>query len=109
MRKMNTSYICAVCREKFPFRQVKYSKDGKRLVCNKCYGKISDSAVKAVEKPVKEKPELIKVICVDCRYKFHLNKQSKIKVKCPYCGKDDLMLDETTADKLIQEVSQYAE
>ena len=100
------SYLCSVCKNKFAFKDVKYSKDGKELVCKGCYQKISEKKEKKQEvkgSAIEEKA--IKLICVKCRYKFSYKKGSRVKLICPYCGSNKLMRDDTTADKIIQEVS----
>ncbi|MBS3102899.1 hypothetical protein J4458_05655 [Candidatus Woesearchaeota archaeon] len=111
-------YNCAHCQCQFPFEKVRYTNDGKRLVCLDCYSRLvkSDEFLKR-EQQKKGKIDApgpgilpdIKLICVDCRYKFSWKKGSRMGIACPYCGGSHLMNDDTTADKLIQEVSDVNE
>ena len=100
----NTSlYTCALCKQEFPFGDVKYTDDGRKIVCSSCYGrhkKDLERKNKIEEKSIKE--EAIKVACNKCRYRFTLKKSSK--QICPYCGGDDFSLYENyTAQKFIDE------
>lgn len=103
-------YECSICKDKFKFGKMRYSNNGRRLLCLDCYKralkKENEKMVKLVTEPkINKFGEAVKVICIDCRYKFSIRKGSKVNLKCPYCGKDKLMKDETTAEKLIDEVS----
>jgi len=106
---VSTLYICDQCKEKFAFGNIRYTADGKKLVCLECYDHIKKS--QQAKKPeiieiAETLPDAIKVICVKCRYKFSIKRKSGAKVMCPYCGGNNLMRDETTAEKLVEEVSQ---
>ena len=101
-------YTCEACKGKFQVENIRYSKDGKTVVCVDCYNQVktADKSKKKIEiSPVSSKiSDMIKVICVDCRYKFTVrNPADKVKINCPYCGKNRIMRDETTASKLIKE------
>src|SRR3989338_2360917 len=103
-------YLCAICKGKFQFKNVKYSKDGKRIICADCYSKDVKNTTKKETKDIKTTngqpiKETIKIICVNCNYKFSYKKGSNTKLMCPYCGGNRLMRDNITADKLIEEVS----
>lgn len=109
------SYTCAHCREQFQFENIRYSNNGKRILCLDCYNRLlkSDKQKKDTEVTApkeeklvgKDRKDGIKVICVDCRYKFFLAKKPNMKFVCPYCGKDKLIEDATTAEKLVEEAS----
>ena len=83
------------------------------MICVDCYKRSSPSktmsiseAAAAQSKPVKkvtEKTEpMLKYICTGCKYKFS-RKQSQEVSKCPYCGKNNIVLDTGLgADKLLQ-------
>jgi len=45
-----------------------------------------------------------KWICGKCRYKFTHKSQSKAALRCPYCGGENLVEDNFTAKKLLDEV-----
>ena len=109
-------YMCTICKLSFGFDGMTYSSDGKKLICKDCYNLIA----KRNEKPVlgeskarrtdsqlsSAAPDSVKVMCVDCKYKFFLRKGSRIAPICPYCSKSRLAkYDELTADNLINEVS----
>lgn len=93
-------YHCTKCNGSFPFESIKYNEE-KNLVCVDCHGK----SAKNIDAGLKSDSGIIKFICVDCRYHFSLRKDSKINRLCPYCGKGKLMVDDATADKLIDEAS----
>ena len=108
MKMKNIVYMCDQCKNKFEFGNIRYTNDGKKLVCLGCYSKIkkqTETKKPEIIEPVQHLPDVIKVICVKCRYKFSLNRKSKAKVMCPYCGGNNLMIDGTTAEKLVEEAS----
>lgn len=101
--------MCDQCKGKFDFGSIRYTNDGKKLVCLDCHDKLK----KALQE---KKPEIIgaaeplsdvvKVICVKCRYKFTLRRQSRARVMCPYCSGNNIIRDDTTAERLLEEVSE---
>lgn len=108
-------YLCSACKKKFRFKNIRYAQDGKTVLCTDCY---EDSIKKDAQKKkeieaiqTKEVGEerIIKIICVNCRYKFSYRKVSGIKLMCPYCAGNNLMRDETTADRLVEEASRSNE
>lgn len=106
-------YTCSICKGKFEVGKIRYSKDGKRLVCFDCYS-APNRTVKEGKKKVEVKLEpfkkkVIKLICLNCRYKFSWNNESRISLICPYCGSKSLTKNEITAEKLIQDVSDKEE
>lgn len=101
-------YICNVCGKKFPFENIRYSIDGKRILCIGCHNKVMESKEKkrAVKfSAAKEPSDSIKIVCLDCKYHFSIRKGSKVRLRCPYCGNNRLAKDNLTAEKLIEEVS----
>jgi len=88
--------------------QIRYAPDGKRLVCRKCFENISKQKdTERVELVVEsKKPDKIKVICVQCRYKFSVHKDQRSAMICPYCGGTKLIKDEINAEKILKEVSE---
>jgi transposase-like protein len=44
-----------------------------------------------LEKEKSGDQELLRFICVSCRFKFSVKKGSPKALKCPYCGKTKLM------------------
>ena len=105
--KKGKAYICNVCNKKFPFENIRYSIDGKRILCIDCYNKVAEKQEKKKEtySAVKE-PESVKLVCLDCKYHFSIKKGSKVKLRCPYCSNSNLAKDDMTAERLIEEVSQ---
>ena len=115
-------YRCAHCTGEFQFGNIRYTNDGKRIVCLDCYNRLTKSS-QITKKEYKKtgKTEIaseiasdiaadsIKLICVNCRYKFSLKKATRAAIMCPYCGGNSLMRDDISADKLIDELSQNIE
>ena len=91
------------------FNEVRYSPDGKRLVCNSCYSKMQKSKQEDEEMAragsvmrKEPNPNAIDVLCAHCNYRFLYRKE--LKPICPYCGRASLKkYDELTADKIIDE------
>ncbi|MBI2208123.1 hypothetical protein HYU50_01365 [Candidatus Woesearchaeota archaeon] len=112
-----SKYMCTICKLSFGFDSMTYSSDGKKLICKNCYNIIAKRNDKpALGENKARSPgasqlssatlDSIKVMCVDCKYKFFLRKGSRIAPICPYCSKNRLAkYDELTADNLINEVS----
>ena len=108
-----SSYKCTKCEKKFPFEGIRYASDGKTVYCAACQEQLlKQEAMKkkeaeefAAQKAAKAVPDVVKLICVDCRYKFSYKRGSRVKLICPYCSGKRLMIDETTADRLVEEVS----
>lgn len=109
-----TLYQCTLCTLKFPFDKVKYSKDGKRLICVECYNKIlkkdqkDEEARQRKEARYASQPEgeAVKVMCVNCSYKFFYRPKPHLKPKCPYCSGNKIRrYEELTAEKLLNEAS----
>src|SRR3989338_5605363 len=106
----STLYRCAHCTGQFPFGKIRYTNDGKRLVCLDCYDRIMKSGQqlkKEKDYPKIEKTSIaplankasgddIKLICVDCRYKYTLKNPSSHRAICPYCGRSNLIKDGIT-------------
>ena len=116
----STLYRCAHCTGQFPFGSIRYTNDGKRLVCLDCYARIMKSSEQLKKEPKTEKAKTapltnsvtddgIKLICVDCRYKYTLKNPSSHRAICPYCGRSNLIKDGITTDRLIEEASQNIE
>jgi hypothetical protein len=102
------SYMCAVCRKNFAFEDIRYSNDGKRILCLSCYGQApkNNKTTKIIISENKKQCDESKFICVNCRYKFSLKKSTKIALVCPYCGKDKIAKDESkSAAELVDEAS----
>ena len=100
--------MCSICKEHFPFGEIRYSGDGKRVICKECYGKAREKPNKTSQSSQlteKAPAEAVKLICYDCRYKFSFKKGSTARLRCPYCGGDKLVRDDLSAEKLVEEAS----
>jgi DNA-directed RNA polymerase subunit RPC12/RpoP len=65
--------------------------------------KAAEQSSKSVRKTVERTEPMIKYICTNCKYKFS-RKQSQDVSKCPYCGKNAIVVDnQLGADKLLKE------
>ena len=87
---------------------------GENMVCNDCYKRnapsrgtatVSEMAAeissKSVKKPSEKTEKMLKYLCTGCKYKFS-RKASQEVTKCPYCGKNNIVMDnQLGADKLI--------
>lgn len=111
------SYLCMKCKNKVRLDDIRYDSNGRDLICEDCYSKkIKKRDSILTEKPAIEhnesgndKGRKIKVICTDCRYKFAIRIGSNVSLRCPYCGRNRLVKDETSVDQLIREVSEKGE
>ena len=83
-------YLCTRCREKFSFEQIRYDRNHK-IVCKGCLG-ILDQEEKRKGLMRARDFEKIRLICMDCRFKFSVKRGSQQAIKCPYCNKTHLML-----------------
>ncbi len=117
----NTNTICHKCKREVDISQVRYipkGNDEMEIVCMACSGQQSNTQVIASKAPtiettipkiIPEKPkkeEKIKYFCGRCKYKFKYLPSSTTKLKCPYCGKDDkIMEDKSDAGTILREVS----
>ena len=107
MENDNLLIICRTCGRKVLMHNMR--PDGENMICLDCYKK--GSAVKSAVSPFAKKEEPVKTekaekmnryICTACKYKFS-RKVSQPVAKCPYCGKNTIILDSGLgADKLIK-------
>jgi DNA-directed RNA polymerase subunit RPC12/RpoP len=113
MDNENLLIVCRSCGRKTLMHNMR--QDGDNMVCMDCYKRnspnktmsISEKAAELNAKPVKKTTEksepMTKYICTSCKYKFS-RKQSQEVTKCPYCGKDNIVLDSGLgADKLLKD------
>lgn len=92
---------------------IRYDTNGRDLICSDCYReKINKKSANISASSTARKEEVkdrIKVICTDCRYKFSIKPGSNVALRCPYCGKNRLVKDQTSVDELIREVAEKGE
>jgi DNA-directed RNA polymerase subunit RPC12/RpoP len=102
---MESAYLCTSCKRKYPFGEIRYASDGKRIVCKSCFSTDKGMPAKSSTRKNTES-DRVKVICSDCRYKFVIHKGTKVSVRCPYCSGAKLVRDDATADTLLAEASE---
>ena len=49
--------------------------------------------------------EKISYICTRCKYKFKHNPAGEVFLKCPYCGKDDRIIEDKAANSIVKEIT----
>ena len=98
--------LCDRCRSFVPMSEIKYQMKGNSRIslCNKCRGS-SEKTTLFKPMPKGKQP----FFCQRCRYKFNHDPDSGRQLKCPYCGKPDQVVENTTssADQLIKESLEY--
>jgi len=106
MKEVSPYYMCSLCKGEFRFENIRYSPDGKRVVCVACYNQIKKQEGQKIkkdeDKPI-SKSGALKLRCIDCGYKFSFKTESRLNKACPYCGKSRFIEDESIVDKLINE------
>ena len=110
MKTPLSHYVCSLCRLELSFNDVRYSPDGKRLVCNSCYSKMQKSkqeheASTSFRSVMRKEPHLesIDVMCTRCNYRFLYRKD--LKPICPYCGNSSLKkYEEMNAQSILNDV-----
>lgn len=95
--------ICDRCRKAVPIKDIRYlpkGKDARIALCSECRSKgfVSD------EKEKKVTDKKLKYFCSRCRYKFKFDPTGVSNIKCPYCGKDDKIIEDKVppADELLK-------
>lgn len=104
---MTVTYPCKRCKVNVPFKEVRYANNGKDMLCRNCYEvTVKKQLVKVtpeiMPKSISGKPIKEKYICVKCRYHFTYGK-SEAALRCPFCGHDEVLKDDYTAEKLLHE------
>jgi len=93
------SSICEKCKCEININNVKYvsqDEDNYSILCLSCYSGKTPEPPKSTNK--------IKYFCSRCRYSFSRN--PTVKIKCPYCGKEDKVInDDRNVKNIISEVS----
>lgn len=86
MADIRNTARCGRCGKDFPFSQVRYLPDGKRLACRPCLG----TAQKESEDEIKRQEQLFDYQCVACRYRFQRTPGKEVRL-CPSCGETTLL------------------
>ena len=101
-------YPCKRCKNTVPFKDVHYGNNGKDLLCPSCYT-LTVKKQLVTEKPVSQKSSSGRVlkekfICVKCRYHFTHGSEGAA-LRCPFCGHPEVLKDDFTAEKLLDEAT----
>ena len=91
-----TLYRCTKCSKEFPSSQIRYSSDGKKLVCVDCL-RLNTQKSGTEAKPQIENKE--QYVCKKCSYKF--KSKPKSNVTCPYCNSSNVSKNKSNAQTLI--------
>jgi len=108
----NLLIVCRNCGRKILMHNMRPDDSGENMICVDCYRKkvptrsLSEEA-RSIDQParktVAKSEPMNKYICTSCRYKFS-RKASREVDKCPYCGKNTIIVDnQLGADKLLNE------
>jgi len=84
-------YTCSRCKKEFNFDNVKYD-NHRSLVCVGCLGNQKELNKKELDSEKPDEIKTIKLICLQCRFKYSVRKGSPKSLKCPYCGKINVMI-----------------
>ena len=99
--------LCDRCRKFSTFSDIKYlpKGDGKMALCRTCIKQFTTAPNPALKKQVSSDSSVINYFCQRCRYKFKYNTARHAILKCPYCGKDDKIMEDKiiSADHLVKE------
>lgn len=98
---MSGGLICEGCKKTVPVTELKYvlKKDKRIALCTECRNK-TEEAIKTspilqrkVEKQKEELSSKNMYFCKRCSYKFKFSEAPGTRLMCPYCGKDDRIVD----------------
>lgn len=101
---------CRVCGNKMPITGMALDANNS-LLCRKCQsrGTVAQQTV-AQETTKVELPKGTKNYqCQSCNYNFKRVPKSTQAMRCPYCASDNVRESEDTAQKLIDEMSDFEE
>jgi hypothetical protein len=116
----NLLIICRACGRKVLMHNMRPDDDGEHMICKECYTK--KAGARGAQSPFSKKPvenapyegpkktaakpqieKMIRYICQGCKYKFS-RKASQQVGKCPYCGKENILVDSSLgAEKMLKE------
>ncbi len=99
--------VCDRCRSVVPLSSMKYvpkGVDGRLALCAPCREETSKVSASAAKKQLVQKQ---RYFCARCKYKFTFNEQGNSSLSCPYCGRDDKLLEHNpeTAESLLRSVA----
>jgi len=97
---------CERCRKAVLIANIKYvpKPDGTKIsLCTDCLAKTH--AYIGQNRPIPKSKKRSSYRCLRCKYSFKLDTTGETNLKCPFCGKDDKVIeDNITVEKLIKEV-----
>ncbi|HII68706.1 TPA: hypothetical protein HA270_02440 [Candidatus Woesearchaeota archaeon] len=99
-------YQCAQCKKEVSSELLKYSRDGKRLICLDCHTKI-EKAMALTSQPAwssHTREDRIKWACSCCGYHFTMKKGTSVALRCPYCGSRQIERDSHSAQDILDSV-----
>lgn len=100
MARLGRIVKCTRCLKEQSIDNVRYSDDGKSIICTDCYAKLHPERLKTPAKSfttpktqstVSTEEPLIQYRCIDCNYRFKSKKKNMLK--CHYCGHDNLTVE----------------
>jgi hypothetical protein len=102
---------CNSCRNRVSLAQMRYSKDGKGLICETCYDKQNNGVSIKVKqqtfiRPIDTTPKKkVEFFCKNCSFKWSRGIDFRGPRLCPSCGKDTVMYNlPNDADELLREL-----
>ena len=96
--------VCDRCRSVVPLASIKYipkGVDSCTALCAPCREETSKVPFSTIKKQPFQKQSYF---CARCKYKFSFNQLGNSSLSCPYCGKDDKLLEHNpqTAESLLR-------
>ena len=104
-------YPCKRCNKNISFKEVRYKNNGKDLICKDCYDivvnkKLVSDNPKPEQKTLEGDTAKKRFMCFKCRYNFTY-KPSRAKLRCPNCGREELLKNNYTASRLLKEAEEW--
>jgi rubrerythrin len=107
---MASELNCASCKKRVLVHSMKYSKDGRGLICEECTLKQGSGAKLKIKTPTFSAPAVqttnkIVYVCKVCSFKFSRGADFRGPKLCPNCGRDTIIYDlPNKADDLLREL-----
>ncbi|MFH0978379.1 MAG: hypothetical protein V1837_03695 [Candidatus Woesearchaeota archaeon] len=95
---------CDHCRKGIPLSEIKYVLKGKDQTVPLCAACRSKYKTPVEKKSVEPKSDKVPYFCIRCKYKFRYNPKSGTALRCPFCGREDKVIEDKVpdADTLIR-------
>ncbi|MEK6886835.1 MAG: hypothetical protein AABW88_03305 [Nanoarchaeota archaeon] len=108
---MTAELNCNGCRSRVGLASMKYSKDGKGLICESCYNKQTSGISVNIKpqtfnRPIDTTPKKkIEFFCKNCSFKWSRALDFRGPKLCPGCGRNSIMYNlPNDADELLREL-----